>query len=53
MISPNVQKLKSTNSTKLSTIDRNKNESKEVNISSKACEGTKTTTKYSNWDHLV
>lgn len=47
-----VWKLKTTNCTELSTIDRNKNESKEVSISSKASIEQKPLPKYSNGDHL-
>lgn len=53
MINLDVQKPKTANCTELSKFDRNKNESKEVNTSSKTWERTKTTPKVSNGDHLV
>lgn len=52
MVHPNLWKLKTTNCTESSTIDRNKNESKEVNIFSKASTKQKPLPKYSNGDHL-
>lgn len=48
MINPNIQKLKQP-VVQLSKIDRNKNENKEVNYSSKTCKGSETAPSVRKW----